>query len=482
MDSKSGITNFSAYVPNQAMSRTAMVDAIGWTKPSLKAFNTGSRRYVEWDEDPITLSVAAASSLELNTIKQLCFASTSAPFLDRQNAGIIATALDLPTTTHCFELSGSQRAGSSALINMSKITDNSILVAADCRKSKAGSPAEMLNGDASAALSLGTENVLAEIIDTETIYADIVDHYRTEKSGTDYYLEDRWFRDEGLNKIVPQAVSKLLVRQNISVTDISHFILPVPNPSMAKSVAKTLGIANEAVSDSLYENCGYTGCAHSLLMLINVLDKAKADEWILLCGFGQGCDTVLLKATSKLVEKQRSSISLKNQLKKGKVETNYTKFLSSSGLIDIDWGMRSERDNRTAHSVAFNKTRDIYGFVGGKCTTCKTPQFPKSRRCVNPECSALDTQIDYRFSSIDGKIKSFTEDWLAFTRNPPLMYGNVDFEGGGNIFLEITGFGVGEISIGTKVSTTFRIKDIDSKRGFHRYFWKAAPEKSGHHV
>ena len=79
--------------------------------------------------------------------------------------------------------------------------------------------------------SLDNKRPYVKIIDTETIYADIVDHYRTEKSGTDYYLEDRWFRDEGLNKIVPQAVSKLLVRQNISVTDISHFILPVPKVS-----------------------------------------------------------------------------------------------------------------------------------------------------------------------------------------------------------------------------------------------------------
>ena len=160
-------------------------------------------------------------------------------------------------------------------------------------------------------------------------------------------------------------------------------------------------------------------------------------------------------------------------------ETNYIKFLSASGAIDIDWGMRAERDNRTAQTVAYNKSRDIYGFVGGICSACGTPQFPKSRRCVNPDCGALDTQADYRFAERRATIKSFTEDWLAFTREPPLVYGNVDFEGGGNIFMEMTGFAPGAAQIRSPVEMAFRIKDIDQARGFHRYFWKAAPATGG---
>lgn len=482
MGAQIGITDFSGYVPTQAMSRAAMVQAIGWTKPASKGFGKGARRYAEWDEDPITLSVAASRPFANSTPAQLCFASTSAPFLDRQNAGVIAAALDLPTSTHCFELSGSQRAATSALINLSKTKDSSILVTAERRQTKVGSVAEMLAGDGAAALSLGAENVLADIIGTQAIYADMVDHYRTQDSGTDYQLEDRWFRDEGLVKIIPQAVRPLLKNADISANDIDHFILSAPNASMAKTVAKTLGIKADAIADSLFNNCGFTGAAHSLLMLINVLDSAKAGDWILLCGFGQGCDAILLCATDALAKRQKARPPLQTQLSGGKVEENYTKFLAAGGKLDIDWGMRAERDNRTAQSVAYNKSRDIYGFVGGKCETCGTPQFPKSRRCVSPQCGALDTQSDYRFADLNARVKSFTEDWLAFTRNPPLLYGNVDFEGGGNIFLEMTGFGPGEVSIGTKIRPAFRIKDIDTQRGFHRYFWKASPVNGGDHV
>ncbi len=39
----------------------------------------------------------------------------------------------------------------------------------------------------------------------------------------------------------------------------------------------------------------------------------------------------------------------------------------------------------------------------------------------------------------------------------------------------MTGFRTGEIEIGTPTRMYFRIKDIDTQRGFHRYFWKAGP-------
>ena len=140
--------------------------------------------------------------------------------------------------------------------------------------------------------------------------------------------------------------------------------------------------------------------------------------------------------------------------------------------------MRAERDNRTAQTVAYDKSRDIYGFVGGVCSACRTAQFPKSRRCVNPDCNALDAQSDYRFADKHGAVKSFTEDWMAFTREPPLIYGNVSFEGGGNVFMEMADFAPGEAAVGAAVEMRFRIKDIDGPRGFHRYFWKAAPDRS----
>ena len=75
--------------------------------------------------------------------------------------------------------------------------------------------------------------------------------------------------------------------------------------------------------------------------------------------------------------------------------------------------MRAERDNRTAQSVAWRKHQMTHGFRRRAVPTCGTVQFPLSRACVNPECRAFDTQDSYRLADSSGRVKTFTEDWLA---------------------------------------------------------------------
>ncbi|MEL7029877.1 MAG: OB-fold domain-containing protein, partial [Pseudomonadota bacterium] len=134
-----------------------------------------------------------------------------------------------------------------------------------------------------------------------------------------------------------------------------------------------------------------------------------------------------------------------------------------------------ERDNRTAQSVAYRKSRDVMGFVGGRCKACGCVQFPKSIICVNPNCRAENSQEPYRFADMSARIKSFTEDWQAHTPDPPLRYGNVEFEEGGNVFMEFADCETADLAVGAPMRMAFRVKDYDEKRGFRRYFWKAVP-------
>jgi uncharacterized OB-fold protein len=83
--------------------------------------------------------------------------------------------------------------------------------------------------------------------------------------------------------------------------------------------------------------------------------------------------------------------------------------------------------------------------------------------------------VDEPFQHKVGRVRSFTEDWLAISANPPLMYGNVGFDDGGVVMMEFTDFEPGRLGVATPVRSVFRIKDRDPKRLFHRYFWKAAP-------
>jgi uncharacterized OB-fold protein len=123
----------------------------------------------------------------------------------------------------------------------------------------------------------------------------------------------------------------------------------------------------------------------------------------------------------------------------------------------------------------WRKHAEVVSLAGGRCTRCGTVQFPRSRVCVQPDCRATDTQVAHRLADGAARIKTFTEDWLAYSARPPLVYGNVAFADGGNAFLEFTDFDPGEARVDAAVRFMFRLKDVDRLRGFRRYFWKAAP-------
>jgi uncharacterized OB-fold protein len=182
---------------------------------------------------------------------------------------------------------------------------------------------------------------------------------------------------------------------------------------------------------------------------------------------GQGADAIVLRVADGApgsTTRDRVDAMLGRSLE----ETHYTRFLAHCGLLEVDFGMRAERDNRTAHSASYRRQRDLTAFIGGRCTRCGTVQFPRSSACVNPECRAFDTQVDHPLAETQGRVKSFTEDWLAYTARPPFVYGNVALEGGGNAFIEFADTMAGELAIGREVEFVFRIKDVDRRDALAR--------------
>ncbi|MBN2688827.1 MAG: OB-fold domain-containing protein, partial [Deltaproteobacteria bacterium] len=73
---------------------------------------------------------------------------------------------------------------------------------------------------------------------------------------------------------------------------------------------------------------------------------------------------------------------------------------------------------------------------------------------------------------------AFTGDHLAFSWDPPQIYGLVDFEEGGRILLDLTDCSLDTVSVGMPVRMSFRRKYADPNRGYFGYFWKAVPATS----
>lgn len=468
-----GIRSVGAYLPRLRIPRSQIVDQVSWTNPSLKSLAKGARSYCNWDEDAITMAVQAArnAGARLNEINRLMLASTTLPFADRSNAGVVAEALagtdenadELATT----DLTGSQRAGTSALLGALTGTETCLVLAADQRQTKPASMQELLYGHGAAALEVGDDNLLAQCLGAVSLNADLVDHYRAAGADFDYGLEARWVRDEGYFKLIPKAIDKLLAQTGITAAQISAAVLAIPDGA-AKALCQKLALPFSP--DPLQATCGDTGAPQPLLRLIDTLCQTQVDDLVLLVGFGQGVDALLFRQTKPVSENP-----VAHQLEAGVEQDNYIRFLSYGGGIEIDWGMRAERDNRTALSTFYRKRQAITAFVGGCCTACGTPQYPKSKICVN--CSAADSQSDYGFAHRQGHVKSYTEDWLGYSPGPPLTYGNVAFAGGGNVYMEFTDLEPGELQVGAPLNLVFRIKDFDRLRQFRRYFWKPTLER-----
>ena len=157
--SEVGISSIVGYIPKLRLSRKSVVESNAWLAPNLVGKGKGTRSMSNWDEDSVTMSVEAARRLlgpedDRSHVDNLFLASTTMPFADRLNSGIVRAALTLEEATQCTDISSTLKCGTTALINaissvQSAKSSYSLVLAADKRKSRVGSSQELDFGDVS---------------------------------------------------------------------------------------------------------------------------------------------------------------------------------------------------------------------------------------------------------------------------------------------------------------------------------------------
>ncbi len=484
-----GIAGYGVWLPRRRMERKVIAGAHRWFNPALMAAARGTRSHCSWDEDSITMAVAAARGAldgrEREAVDSIALASTTPPFLDRQNATVIAEACGLAGTgLRTLDVTGSLRAGTGALL--AALQDGAIarggpahgnqalVAAADCRRAKPGSPDELAFGHGAAAFLLGGAEPIAVLRGWRSVSDDFVDHYRAAGSPFDYRWEERWARDEGSARLLPDAVAGLLAELSLSPADIDHLVLPAASARDAQRLAKACGLDPDRARDPLDQSCGQLGAAQAPLLLAHCLEQAAPGQRILVAGLGQGCDLLLFE-TAEALAGYRSAAPASAALDAGWSDENYFRFLAFEGTLELDSGIRAEADLKTAHSVAYRHHEALTGLQAGRCTACGTVQFPPERVCVNRNCGAVDSQEPYPLAGRTARVVSLTADRLAYHPDPPSRYGLVEFEEGGRLLVEFVEWDRAELKVGAAASLAFRIKDRDAHRGFRRYFWKAVP-------
>lgn len=474
-----GITGFGGYIPRLRLQRSCIAAAHKWMAPSLRGLAKGQRAFCNWDEDPITMAVEAARDALDNrprsSIQSLTLASTTLPFADLQSSAFIAAGLNLSESVRTLDIGYSQRAATSGLIGALQQQEDALFIASEQPPGKPASSQEINNGAGAAAFTLGTDNILAEVLSTSSKTALFTDHFRAAGNKYDYNWEERWVRDEGYLKLLASSISAALTEAGVEADTVDHFILASPLRSGAAAVMRKIGIKPEAEADTLVENCGYTGTAHGLLMLAHTLETASAQQIIVVASFGQGGDVLVLRTTEAITSfKPRRGVSA--ALADAQSHDDYLRMLSYRGGIELEWGMRAEKTVKTAFTEQYRSSDQLAAFTAGKCGKCETIQFPQLPYCVNPSCNSPRSNFSpYSLFDEAASVLTYTADALSYHPAPPLYVGFVQFENGARLLMEMADVGASGLAVGTQLRMAFRIKDADTTRGYPRYFWKAVP-------
>jgi len=472
-----GITSYGAYIPYSRLPRNVINTAWG------RGGGRGEKAVAGLDEDPITMSVAAGldclKGTDPRTIDAHFMATTCAPYKERQNATIVATALDLRRDCRNTDFANCLRTGTNALLSAVDAVNagslKSVLVTVtDQRLGGAGGEDEQMLGDGAAAFLVGNDNVAVEIEGGYTLSDDLVDYWRAHEDTFIRSWEDRFGRDQGYTRMPVEVVKGAMEKLNLTTKDFAKACVYGANARSHATLCRALGFAPEQIQDPLLENVGNTGTALTPMMLIAALEEAKAGDRILMVTWGNGCDAIVFKVNSE-IEKIRDRRGIKGHLNTKRTLDNYGKYLRWRNMVSL---APLPRPGAVGVSMAaeWRERRSGLPLYGVRCKNCGTVQLflsSSTRAHVCLECQAKDDFEPYRFADKTGKVVSFSHDYLGGGIDPPATRTVVDFEGGGRGLFDMVDRDPEECKVGMEVEMTFR--KIRYALGTHTYFWKCKP-------
>lgn len=463
-----GIRMFGAYVPKLRLTK----ESIGWGGP-------GERAVAGFDEDSVTLAVAAATdclgSVAREIVDGVLFASTTAPYWEKQSAATIASALDLRRDILSQDITSSLRAGISSLRSAADAVrggsaKNVLVTAADCRMAYPKSDMERSLGDGAAAFLVSDTDVAVEIEASHAVTAHMVDLWR---SASDTYIrsgEDRFIMDAGYLPLLAEAVAGLLKKLGRTQADFTKVVYYSPDARRHAEMAKRLGLKPQQVQEPLYGALGNTGTAFPLMLLVAALEDARPGDRILLAGYGDGAEAYSLLVTDRIEQAKQGVRGIKKHIASSLRLASYEDFLRWRGVVPQEPARRPVPQPISLQAAWRDSERNI-SFRGSRCRSCKHVFYPSQKVC--PFCRSIDQFDPVRLSDKRGKILTFSMDYVAGTPDVPLLVAVIDFDGGGRILCMMTDRDIHAVQVGMPVEMTFRKLGVID--GIHNYFWKAAP-------
>lgn len=469
-----GIISYGVHIPIYRLDRKILGDVWGGK-------GRGEKAVANYDEDSLTMGVDAARKClqgrDRHDVDALYFASTTAPFKEKQSASIMAAALDLRENMVCADFTNSLRSGTIALkFALDAVRGGSakqvLVVTADCRIPPPNSAFEPVFGDGAAAFLLGNEEVAVECTGVRHITSEFIDVWRLEYDKFTRTWEERFIREEGYIPHVHKAIATLLKEDNRTVKDFDKIAFYAPHEGLHRAMGKKLGLDyGKQVPDPLFNTVGNTGAAFAPMLLVGALEETKPGDSILLVNYGDGADAQSFQVTD-LAEKVRCRGCLQQELDAKLMLANYGKYITFKNLMEME--QTPEYRQRTSLPQLWRDRKWGYRFHGHRCRECGKIQFPMQKFCIY--CRAPEALLEeVPLSDKKGTLFTFSLDDRAPVLDPPNVLAAVSLEGGGRFFSQMTDRDPTALKVGMSMELTFR--RIHDALGVHNYFWKCLPAR-----
>ena len=469
------MVSYGTYVPYWRLDRARIGEA-------LETFGQGTRAVASYDEDTTTMGVEAARACLADApagvkVGQVLFVTTEPAYLDKTNATAIHAALDLDPAAPAFDMIGSVNSANGALAAATFAPMATLVVLSDVRTGLPGGADESGGGDGAAAFLYAPDGpALLEFLGWGASTSEFLDRYRQPGDDHSRLWEER-FGEHAYTPLAEQAVAEAMKQAGVGPGEIDHAIVTGVHPRAVRVVAKSLGVAKEALIDDLTAVIGNAGAAHGGIVLADLLDRAGPSETILRVTLADGAIATVVRTTEALAAwraRRSGGAAVADQIAAGRTDLSYPKFLTWRGQLDRDPPRRPDPTPPVA-PASLRKEPWKFAFHASRCDECGTRHLPPARVCVN--CGAVDRMSQERLAETPATIATYTVDRLAFSLSPPIVAAVVDFDGGGRFRCEMTDVDPDTVAIGNRVEMTFR--RISTVNGIHNYFWKARPRREG---
>jgi hydroxymethylglutaryl-CoA synthase len=471
-----GITSIGAYIPFFRLNRNAITNGL-----------KGERPFANFDEDSITMAVAAVldclRGVERDSVDGLFLASTTFPYKEKQAATTVAVAADLRRDIITADFANTLKAGTTALRSAADTvaagTAQQIMVAAaDIRLGAPGSLLEQSLADGAAAILMGRNDVIATLEDSYSVCHEIMDTWRTDKSPYIRSWETRFTGSEGYQHTMTEVITGVLKKTGLRPSDIAKAVFYTPDARASAHLAARLGFdLKSQLQDPLSGFIGDAGTPYAMMLLVAALEDSQPGDILLLANYGNGADAFIFKVTEKIKDMVPRG-GIKQHLESRQLVEDYRTYLYCRGILP---GMESIYPIPYGHTSApalFREVNQNLRLHAGKCENCGTVQYPPQRTCV--KCRTKDHFHPVRLSDKSGKIFTFSMDNVSSIIDSPAVIAVIDFDGGGRMECFMTDHGIREIkiaqdhiTIGMDVEMTFR--RLFEREEIINYFWKARP-------